>query len=89
MYEPQYSGQFKKDIKKIEKQGKDIEKLKTVVTMLILQKPLPIKYKDHVLRGNWTGFRELHIESDWLLIYKVYGNKIRFERTGSHSALFE
>lgn len=88
MYIPQYAWQFKKDLKRIKKQGKKIEKLKIVLRLLITGEQLPFKYKDHSLKGGWIGFRDLHIEPDWLLIYKIQDNKIRFERTGSHSDLF-
>ncbi len=51
-------------------------------------KGLDLKYKDHKLDGNWKNRRECHIEPDWLLIYKIEGELIVFERTGSHSDLF-
>jgi len=56
--------------------------------LLIDEKPLPAACRDHSLSSNWKGCRDLHIEPDWLLIYRLTGNVIRFERTGSHSDLF-
>ncbi|WP_273790450.1 type II toxin-antitoxin system YafQ family toxin [Bartonella sp. CM31XJBT] len=52
--------------------------------MLLFQKrePLPLRYRDHSLRAGWRGFRNIHIEPDWLLVYKISGNQLRFERTG-------
>ena len=85
---PEYSGQFKRDIKQAKKRGKDMDKLKTLLGLLIKGKPLAASYLDHPLKGGWRGFRDVHIESDWLLIYKVSGNAVRFERTGRHSDLF-
>jgi len=49
---------------------------------------LPAVYLDHPLKGNWRGFRDAHIEPDWVLIYKIDGNIVRFERTGRHTDLF-
>jgi mRNA interferase YafQ len=92
MLQPVYTKQFKKDIKRIEKSGnKDIEKLKAVIRALIDEKQLKPLYRDHSLIGNFKDRRECHIESDWLLVYKVNKKEktIIFERTGSHSDIFE
>ena len=88
MLTPNYSAQFRRDYSKAELRGKDISKLENVITMLMLEEPLPPSYKDHQLKGKWKDYRELHIESDWLLTYKIIGNTIIFARTGSHSDLF-
>ena len=82
--------QFKKDVKRAEKRGKDLSKLKAALELLIEGDPLPPEYKDHPLRGNFTGCRDCHIEPDWLLIYTFTenDNHVRFERTGTHSDLF-
>ena len=66
-----YSNKFKKDFKLVQKRGYKIDKLKEVITILREQKSLPEKYQDHALMGNYVGFRECHIEPDWLLIYKI------------------
>lgn len=89
MRRPIYSGQFRRDLKRAEKRGKDLEKFKVLARLLIDAEPLPGRYKDHPLKGGWASFRDAHIEPDWLLIYKVAGENIRFERTGTHSDLFE
>jgi mRNA interferase YafQ len=83
-----YSKQFKKDVVKSIKRGKDIRKLEKVIELLSENIKLPAKYKDHALVSNYRGRRDCHIEPDWLLIYKQDGNDIFFERTGSHSDLF-
>lgn len=85
------STQFKKDIKKAEKQKQDLEELKSVMTMLAEDKPLPVEKRDHNLTGPWNGYRECHVNPDFLLIYKKNNenNSIRFERAGTHSELFK
>jgi mRNA interferase YafQ len=82
------STRFRKDVKRAEKRGKDIAKLRTVLTMLAQEQPLPPEYRDHALRGDWNGFRDLHIEPDWLLLYRIEGDEVQLARTGSHSDLF-
>ena len=86
---PVYTGQFAKDIKRAQKRGKNLTKFKIIAQTLITEEVLDPIHKDHKLIGNFTGRRECHIESDWLLIYKTDSSKIVFERMGSHSDLFE
>ena len=81
-------GRFRRDIKLMERRGKYIEKIKTVMRMLALDIPLDPLLRDHPLIGDYTGRRECHIESDWLLIYKLDPGIVIFERTGTHSDLF-
>ena len=88
MREPSFTRQFKKDFKRVQKRGKNSEKLKAIISQLIDAEVLEIRYRDHALTGNYQHRRECHIEPDWLLIYKIDGNEIVFERTGSHSDLF-
>jgi len=66
-----------------------MDKLKTVILDLVRQTQLPAAYNDHPLRGDWKGFRDLHIEPDWLLIYRVKGEDLELARTGTHADLFE
>ncbi len=86
---PVRSGQFKRDVRLAEKRGKDLNKLRTLLELLIAEMSLPPRYKDHPLKGDWTGFRDAHIESDWLLIYRVRDNELQLARTGNHTDLFE
>ena len=65
------SNQFKKDLKLANKRGFKIEKLREVVNTLAAQRTLDRKYRDHGLSGDYKGFRECHIEPDWLLIYRI------------------
>lgn len=88
MRTPEYSGQFKRDVKLAKKRGKDMEKLKKLLALLIEVVPLPATYIDHPLKGEWIDFRDAHIEPDWVLIYKISGDIVRFERTGKHSDVF-
>jgi len=80
---------FEKDVKRVKKRQKDMEKLKKVITLLLHKTPLPIRNRDHALSGNYSNHRECHIEPDWLLIYKPTEEAIILERTGSHSDLFK
>ena len=86
------SAKFKRDYKRIQKQGKNLNLLKTVVDTLAAEKPLEWKYHDHALSGSgdFAGYRECHIEPDWLLIYKIEEDALLLTlmRTGSHSDLF-
>ena len=80
--------QFKKDVKRMRKRGKDLEKVKAVIELLVDEEPLPPKNRDHKLGGNWIGRRDCHIEPDWILIYKLTEDELLLERTGTHSDLF-
>ena len=85
---PAFTRQFKKDTNRIQRQGKNLDKIKIIMRALIAEDKLDPIYRDHKLIGNWQGRRECHIESDWLLIYKIEKESIIFERTGIHSDLF-
>lgn len=89
MYTPIYTNQFVKDIKKVQKRGKNLEKFKSIAKTLLSGLPLNETHKDHKLIGNYIGRRECHIEPDWLLVYKVTKTQIIFERMGTHSDLFK
>ena len=78
------SGQYKRDHKTILKRSWNVESLKTVFDVLLNEEALARKYHDHELSGNYVGYRECHIESDWLLIYKVADRQLKLQRTGSH-----
>lgn len=80
---------FKRDVKRAGKRGKDLSKLQALLMLLIEEKPLAKHYKDHPLKGAWAGFRDAHVEPDWLLIYRVKGNELQLARTGSHSDVFD
>ena len=88
MLTPSYTRQFERDIKRMKKRGKNLDKLKIIIRCLVAEEPLDPIHRDHKLIGNWKGRRECHIESDWLLIYKTDLDYILFERTGTDSDLF-
>ena len=89
MLEVHYLNKFKRDVKRLQKQGKDLQKLREVIELLANEQPLPEKYRDHKMTGNWNDFRDCHIEPDWVLIYRIEDNKLTLSlsRTGSHSEL--
>ncbi len=91
-YNIKRSNCFKKQYKKILKQGKDISKMEYVIEVLASGKELDLKYKDHSLNDNkyYKGCRECHIEPDWLLIYKIINDELilYLVQMGSHSDLF-
>jgi mRNA interferase YafQ len=84
-----YQNQFKKDVKLVIKRGKDISRLKLVMTKIVNEEPLLPKNKEHKLTGNYKAHWECHVEPDWLLIYKVSNTEVIFIRTGTHSDLFD
>ena len=88
MLTPVYTWQFEKDIKRMQKRGKNLDKLKSIMRSLVEEEPLDALHRDHKLIGSWQGRRECHIESDWLLVYKLEEKRIIFERSGTHSDLF-
>jgi len=88
MYTPVYTRQFEKDAKRCQRRGKDMEKFKALAKALIAGQPLDPSRRDHGLAGDYAGRRGCHIEPDWLLIYKVDGQRLIFERMGAHSDLF-
>lgn len=79
---------FDRESKKIAKRGKDMEKLKVVVKLLREGKPLPPKYHNHKLSGQFKDCWECHIEPDWLLVYKKSDTHLLLYAMGSHSDLF-
>lgn len=90
MLELVMTSQFKKDLKRINKWGKDLSLLKQVLQILCEEKELGAKFRDHALTGNYIGFRECHVQPDWLLIYAIDKEDLILtaSRTGSHSDLF-
>ena len=84
------SNRIRKDLKLAQKRGLNLELLRTVVNTLACGEPLDPKYRDHDLNGNYAGFRECHIQPDWLLVYRVEQEELELFlfRTGTHSDLF-
>lgn len=90
MLELTTTGQFRRDYKKIKKRGYNMKLLEEVIDSLLKELPLAKQYHDHELKGKYSGFRECHIQPDWLLIYARDKEKLVLtaSRTGTHSDLF-
>lgn len=84
-----YTSQFKRDYKRIKKQNKALDKLKALIEKLVSGDKLEAKFRDHGLSGEFKRYRDVHIEPDWLLIYKKAHDELILVRTGSHSELFK
>ena len=82
------TNKYVKDSKIAQRRGKDLEKLRHILNLLVQRKPLPFSCHVHKLTGNWAGTWECHIEPDWLLIYECREDAIILHRTGSHADLF-
>ena len=89
-YEILATNRFRKDLRTAIRRGYDIQLLQDVVSFLANGNPLPDQHRDHLLYGNWAGFRECHITSDWLLIYRIDSGMLvlTLTRTRTHSDLF-
>ena len=83
------STRFRRDVKRLRRQGADLKQLETVIKQLVAQNSLVEQHRDHALVGNWKGFRECHIQPDWLLIYRIEDEELQLARTGSHAQLFK
>ena len=88
-YQLKITNSFKRDYKKMIKRGYDPLLIKNIVDKLLNGEKLPDKNKDHDLKGDWAGFRECHIQPDWLLVYRIKNDilTLTLSRTGSHSDL--
>ncbi|GHU78295.1 hypothetical protein AGMMS49992_28620 [Clostridia bacterium] len=84
-----YTPSMKRDMKQMIKRGKDMSELDTVLKELANGRQLAPRYRDHALKGKWKGFRECHIEKDWLLVYEIIASQLILSatRTGSHKEL--
>lgn len=83
-----FTNEFRRDFKLSRKRGKKEEKLLEIIRLLENSEKIPEKHRPHPLFGNFKGCHELHIEPDWLLIYKTTNDSIILLRTGTHSDLF-
>ena len=88
MLDVRYSTRFKKDFKTCVKRHYSMEKLQYIIETLRIPEALSSKYSDHNLSGNYSGYRECHIEPDWLLIYRQDTEELLLYRTGTHADLF-
>ena len=88
MLDVRYSTRFKKDFKTCVKRGLDVSIFQNAVDTLRIPSPLPEKNKDHNLSGNYVGYRECHLQPNWLLIYQQTETELLLHRTGTHADLF-
>lgn len=88
MLKIKYSAKIKKDLKTCQKRGYDFSLLEEVLAKLMIPEPLDIKNREHNLKGNYAGYKECHIQPDWLLIYCQHESYLELYRTGTHSDLF-
>ena len=88
MLKIEYTNKFKKDYKRILARHLNESLLDEVLSLLIEEKTLPMKYRDHDLVGEYTGCRECHIQPDWLLIYRQTETELYLVSTGTHADLF-
>ena len=89
MKTPIFTRQFKRDIDLCKRRGYDMEKYKDIANKLLAEQPLPEAARPHPLSGNYVCYTDCHISGDWVLIYKVTPTAIIFQRTGTHSDLFD
>jgi mRNA interferase YafQ len=80
---------FERDVKRLRKRGKDMGRLRAVIEALRLRQPLAARHRDHALSGYWEGFRDCHVEGDWVLVYRLDEESVYLTRTGTHADLFE
>jgi mRNA interferase YafQ len=83
------TNQFRKDLKRAQRQGRDLEKVRRALEKISVPESLPRQFRDHTLMGEWRDFRECHIEADWLLIYTITDFELRPDRLGTRAELFE
>ena len=89
MLTPVYSNKYLRDVRRMSMRGRDVTKLDTVIELLCNEESLPEQYRDHPLHGKYKGYRDCHIEGDWVLVYKADRDQLFLilSRTGSHSDL--
>jgi mRNA interferase YafQ len=90
MYRLEFTNQYLKDLKLARKRNFDEDKLNKLIELIISGEEIPVKFKNHILKGNFKGFYECHVTPDWLLIYSKQETikLITLIRTGTHSDLF-
>jgi len=79
---------YKKDLRRVTRRGHDLSLLADVLNTLRADRHLPTARRDHPLKGEWKGWRECHIQPDWLLIYRTTDTEVLLVRTGTHADLF-
>lgn len=90
MYTVEYTNRFRKDLKLCQKRGKDLDLLRSVIKILVVNGKLPAKYRPQILSGKFEGKWECYVQPDWLLVWEQYDDQLRMimTNTGTHSDLF-
>ena len=88
MLEANFTNQFAKDVKLMQKRDRNLDDLFDILVEIIWEEPLPERCREHELSGNYSNYTECHVKNDWLLIYRFFPGKVTFTRTGTHSDLF-
>jgi len=88
MLEANFTNQFAKDTKLMQKQCRNLNDLFDILINIIWEEPLPTNSREHNLSGNYSGYTECHVKGDWLVIYRFSPGKVTFVRTGTHSELY-
>jgi len=88
MLEANFTNQFAKDTKLMQKQGRDLDDLFDILIKIIWEEPLPANSREHNLSGDYAGYTECHVKGDWLVIYRFSPGRVTFVRTGTHSELY-
>jgi mRNA interferase YafQ len=84
-----YTSGYKRSFKRYVKSGRfSLDKLTNALTLLREEKMLPYQYQDHQLKGKLAEFRECHIASNVLLVYKIEDKLLKLNSLGSHNELF-
>jgi len=85
-----YTNQFKKDFKRVQKRGLNLLELQKLIELIVNEEPIPAKYKNHKLIGDYKDVWDCHIKPDWLLLYQldIENKEVTFVRTGTHADLF-
>lgn len=88
MLEVRTTKKFEADFKRMLKAGHESDLFWAVIELLVIQEEIPEEFRDHELEGEWAGVRDIHVGSDWLLLYRISGNELVLIRTGTHDDLF-
>jgi mRNA interferase YafQ len=83
------SSRFRRDLRRVTRRRYALERLEAIIDLLREGSPLPERYRDHPLKGEWDGSRECHVSPDWLLIYETTDDEVILQRTGTHADLFD
>ena len=88
MLEANFTNQFTKDAKLLQKRQMNMDALHDILIKIIWEEPLPYYSREHNLSGDYSGYTECHVKGNWVIVYRFSPGKVTFVRTGSHSDLF-